>query len=115
MSAFRKITVNNENFLWSYNYSVYDFQSQSSIVYKKINSNLKIIIHLKSDMDAITGCPFNTGLHAKKEGKETLINLNQPKFIAEILNYILTNALEKDDTTIYKDGISILHTLGYEF
>lgn len=62
-------------------------------------------------------CPFNAGMDAMKDGEMVTINLNQPRFIAEILHYLLTFRVEPSTKGIlhFGDGLDILHILGYQF
>lgn len=51
-----------------------------------------------------------------KDGKQVLINLNQPRFIAEIIIYLFDEHIEYISKDIqYIDGLKILRSLGYRF
>ena len=113
---FRKITVKDKEFLWHYGFDDCDYQIDSQIVIKDCARKGKMIIKFHSNGHGY--CPFNEGLKAVKDEKETLINFNRPKYIAEILTYILDSRLHDngfDTTQEYKDGLEILAELGYIF
>jgi len=119
MAIFRKIVVRNRTFLWAYIFDNDDHQNASQIIIKDCETKRKIIIQFQSSADEYHGdCPLNMGMSAVKDGKEVVINFNRPKYIAEILIYILDLRLHDDrfDTTeYYNDGIEILGKLGYIF
>jgi len=114
----RKIVVKERTFLWNYHFDDYDYQNDSEIVIKDNERKGKLIIGFHTEEFGYGYCPFNKGLGAIKDGEETTINLNRPKFIAEILAYVLDTRLHDngfDGTHEYKDGLEILNELGYIF
>ena len=122
MGIFRKITVRGKSFLWTYSFDDYDYQLDSNIVIKDCGKKGKLVVRFraakgKDGWGEHGKCPFNKGLHAKKGGEEVVLNLNRPKFAAEILEHILDNRPKGSefDSTEYYDGISILNDLGYTF
>ena len=114
----RKIVVKERTFLWNYHFDDYDYQNDSQIVIKDNDRKGKLIIRFHTEDFGHGYCPFNKGLRATKDGEEITINLNRPKFIAEILTYVLDARLHDngfDATHEYKDGLKILNELGYTF
>lgn len=117
MVLFRKITLKNKYFLWTYSFDDYDYQNDSNLVIKDCERKGKLVIRFQSLSTEHGYCPFNKGLCAFKGSEEVIINLNRPKYIAEILLYILDYCLQDDgfNTTENYDGIRILVELGYTF
>ena len=118
MAAFRKIVVKGNCFLWKYGYDSDDCQCPSQIIIKDCDRKGKIVIRFRPNYIDHGYCPFNKGLSAQKDGEEVLINLNYPKFTAEMLTYILEYRLKDtgfDTTKEYDDGITLLSELGYFF
>ena len=116
MSHFRKITVNDKTYEWHYSFDDYDFYEPSNLVIRTQDKTKKVILYFSSEDNGIGHCPFNIGVNAIKNGEQVLINLNQPKFVAEIINYLFvehTEHISKD--TQYIDGLKILRLLGYLF
>jgi hypothetical protein len=96
----------------------------SNLVFKDREKRGKLIIGFSQksalpQCDTMIGyCPLNKGLPAQKDGEDTCINLNRPRFAAELLEYCLENRLSGQfpNTTVeFEDGIEMLHKLGYSF
>lgn len=121
MAFFRKITVNGKTFEWRFSVDNYDWQLPSHLVFRALERKLKIILYFipddNSDSVQIGKCPFQTGLRAFREGEVVLINLNQPRFVAELLQYLLEVRIKPEETGIvtFSDGKEILRVLGYTF
>ena len=121
MAFFRKITVNGKTFEWRFSVDNYDWQLPSHLVFRAPERNLKIILYFIPDDNGksvqIGKCPFQTGLRAFREGEVVLINLNQPRFVAELLQYLLEVRIKPEETGIvtFSDGKEILRVLGYTF
>ncbi len=121
MAFFRKITVNGKTFEWRFSVDNYDWQLPSHLVFRAPERKLKIILYFipddNSDSVQIGKCPFQTGLRAFREGEVVLINLNQPRFVAELLQYLLEVRIKPEETGIvtFSDGKEILRVLGYTF
>ncbi len=117
MAGLRKIVINQQEYLWKYVFDDYDYQNNSYIVVKSLDKKGKLIINFRTDSWEFGYCPFNKGVQAKLNGEPTVINLNQPKYIAEIVKYAQEDLkIEKVVGTIVLDnGFEILHNLGYEF
>ncbi|MCI9399924.1 MAG: hypothetical protein HFJ07_08930 [Lachnospiraceae bacterium] len=121
MAFFRKITVNGKTFEWRFSVDNYDWQLPSHLVFRAPERKLKIILYFIPDDNGksvqIGKCPFQTGLRAFREGEVVLINLNQPRFVAELLQYLLEVRIKPEETGIvtFSDGKEILRVLGYTF
>lgn len=121
MAFFRKITVNGKTFEWKFSVDDYDWQLPSHLVFRALERKLKIILYFILDDNGesmqIGKCPFQTGLRAFREGEVVLINLNQPRFVAELLQYLLEERIKPEETGIvtFSDGKEILRVLGYTF
>ena len=121
MAFFRKITVNGKTFEWRFSVDNYDLQLPSHLVFRAPERKLKIILYFIPDDNGksvqIGKCPFQTGLRAFREGEVVLINLNQPRFVAELLQYLLEVRIKPEETGIvtFSDGKEILRVLGYTF
>ena len=116
MSAFRKIVVDGKEYLWKYSFDDYDYQLDSSVVVKSDDKKGKLIVYFRTGKLDFGYCPFNRGLPAMRYNEAVTINLNQPRFIAEIISSAL-NQLEVDclsGTVELGNGIELLHSLGYE-
>lgn len=121
MAFFRKITVNGKTFEWRFSVDNYDWQLPSHLVFRAPERKFKIILYFIPDDNGksvqIGKCPFQTGLRAFREGEVVLINLNQPRFVAELLQYLLEVRIKPEETGIvtFSDGKEILRVLGYTF
>lgn len=121
MAFFRKITVNGKTFEWRFSVDNYDWQLPSHLVFRAPERKLKIILYFIPDDNGksvqIGKCPFQTGLRVVREGEVVLINLNQPRFVAELLQYLLEVRIKPEETGIvtFSDGKEILRVLGYTF
>lgn len=114
----RKIVVKERTFTWSYHFDDHDYQCDSKIVIKDCSRKGKLIIRFRTENFEHGYCPFNEGLSATRADERIIINMNRPKFIAEILTYVLDIRLHDngfDTTHEYKDGLEILNDLGYTF
>lgn len=117
MALLRKIVVNGKEYLWTYSFDDYDYQNDSSLVVKSADKKGKLIVYFKTDKWDHGYCPFNKGVQATLNNEPVTINLNQPRFAAEIIAFVL-DKLQVDclsGTVELDDGIQILHDLGYEF
>ena len=117
MALFRKIVVDGHEYEWKYTFDDYDWQEPSHLVFRSVDRKLKIILYFRSPGWEIGKCPFNAGLPAVKDGGLVIVNMNQPRFVAELLRYLLEYRLGPSSRGIlvYRDGLDILHELGYRF
>ena len=117
MAFFRKIVVNDKEYEWKISFDDYDWNEPSHLVFRSLDRTLKIILYFQTDAYSIGKCPFNFGVPAIKEGQTVSINLNQPRFIAEILQFLLAFRVPLNVKGIltFGDGTDILRILGYQF
>jgi len=117
MAKLRKIVVNDQEWLWKYSFDDYDYQNDSFLVAKSADKKGKLVIYFTTYKWEYGYCPFNKGVEAVFQNQPVIINLNQPRFISEIIAFALKR-LQTDclsETVEITDGIEILHDLGYEF
>lgn len=117
MSSLRKIIVDEKEYLWKYNFDDYDYQCDSSLIIISTEGKGQLIIHFRTEKWDFGYCPFNKGVEAQYKGERVIINLNQPRFIAELIRYAI-NHLKVDTltgTVALDNGIEILHAIGYKF
>lgn len=101
---------------WLYSFDDYDWHEPSHLVIRTQDKSTKLILYFSSEDNSVGHCPFNTGVNAIKDGEQVLINLNQPRFIAEIIIYLFDEHIEYISKDIqYIDGLKILRELGYRF
>ena len=92
---FRKITVKNLKFLWCFSEKWMGKYWQSYLTIKlETDKQAQVIIKYLSEDTYICSNPLNTGLPVRKNQEELELNLNKPKFIAEILSYLLENEVD---------------------
>lgn len=116
IARFRKIKVNDKMYEWLYSFDDYDWHEPSHLVIRTQDKSTKLILYFSSEDNGVGHCPFNTGVNAIKDGEQVLINLNQPRFIAEIIIYLFDEHIEYISKDIqYIDGLKILRELGYRF
>lgn len=109
----RKIVVGGATYLWSYS-TVRDFYCKSKLTLITENKDIRFIVQFVTTDTPICGSPLNEGLRMMKDDKLYVINFNQPKYVAEVLGYILALNL---DTTVKKvydlEGNKLLVDMGY--
>ena len=119
-SKHRKITVNNRVYLWHFtaNHRLVDEMWISRLYFSPEDDKGKnVTCMFQSPVIYPSGCAFNEGVLAIKNGQEYLLNLNQPKFVAEIIEFLLANWVDFDKHKQYlfrKANNEILQQMGYE-
>ena len=113
----RKIVVNGKEYLWQYSFDDYDYQMDSYLTIKTADRKGKLMISFRGEKNDFGYCPFNKGLEAICRGEKVIINLNQPRFVAELIAAALAHlvAAHLEGTTMLKNGVELLRGLGYEF
>ncbi|MGO4531053.1 hypothetical protein AB4Z30_18370 [Paenibacillus sp. 2TAF8] len=110
----RKIVVNGSIYWWGYR-TVRDLYCRSKLTIITENRDKKYIIIFVTRDTPISGSPLNEGLRMKKEGITYAVNLNQPKFIAEVLQCMLEMELDKSGKNVQEiDGNGLLSRMGYQ-
>lgn len=112
MGKFRKIIVDNSEYMWLFRYDGYDYQN---FPYLLITAKAfpKATLHINFPIKE--HFLLNSGLPAVFQGQRVSINLNQPLFISQIIQQCSKQA----DLSIltgyhYLNGLDILKTAGYE-
>lgn len=118
MAKLRKIVVADRTWLWVYRYYYYTVDERDC--YLRIISEDKkrqIVIYFRGDIYHYGGCLLNDGLPALHNNVKININLNQPRFVAQLLTYVLENILQGTPSGVieYENGNEMLQQLGYEF
>lgn len=116
MQKFRKIVVDNVEYKWLYKHYYRTKLPYLLIVRCSFSEEaLRIYFPITDDI----WYNFYMGLPAVFQGKEVLINLNQPFYIAQIINYCRNNE-EEILQAKYKcgyrtlDGMKLLQKIGYD-
>lgn len=109
----RKIVVGGATYLWSYS-TVRDIYCRSKLTFITENKDIRFIAQFVTKDTPISGSPLNEGLRMMKDDKLSLINFNQPKYVAEVLQYILALNLDTTVKKVYElDGNNLLVDMGY--
>ena len=120
MRRFRNIIIENVEYKWLFRYDDYDY------------SKCPYLLIVKKSFSEETWCIYfsitnhfllNSGLPATFQGKMVAINLNQPFYISQIIQYYIhheaeilqAEGLEAGNRCSYRelDGVKILQRLGY--
>lgn len=109
----RKIVVDGATYLWSYS-TIRDFYCKSKLTFITEKKDARFIVQFVTTDTPISGSPLNEGLRMIKDDKQYLINFNQPKYVAEVLQYILALNLDTTVKKVYElDGSKLLSDMGY--
>jgi hypothetical protein len=99
----RKIVVDGKTYLWKHNYGE-DYYSVPLCLRILLEENrateIQIIFSLTDK--PIEKYVLNSGFEAVKSGESVFINLNEPKYIAEIIQHLCYTVKEVVFTTILK-------------
>ena len=113
MRKFRKLVVNHLEYKWLFRYDDYDYLYSPYLLIVSQNfpkTTLSIRFPMKDHF------LLNSGMPAVFQGQSVSINLNQPFFISQIVQW----CGEQDDLFHqtgyqYLNGVDILKKIGYEF
>ncbi|WP_238653450.1 hypothetical protein [Paenibacillus piscarius] len=110
----RKIVVGGQAYWWSYR-TVRDVYCRSKLTLITENRTTKWIVQFTT-VDTITaGSPLNEGLRVIKEGQPYALNLNQPKYVAEVLQHVLDMGLNTSAKSVHElNGNDLLAGMGYQ-
>lgn len=76
---------------------------------------MKYIILFVTRDTPISGSPLNEGLRMAKEDLTYAVNLNQPKYVAEVLCFLLEMELDKSVKKVQElNGNELLMRMGYK-
>ncbi|MGS2793848.1 hypothetical protein ACU6R3_19905 [Escherichia coli] len=116
MAKLRKIVVAGRTWFWVYRY----YYADERDCYLRIISEDKkaqFVIYFRTPTYHYGCHPLNDGLPALYNNVKININLNQPRFVAQLLTYVLENILQGTPSGVieYENGNEMLQQLGYEF
>ena len=108
----RKLIVNTKEFLWKCNFSRGEVCKSTLTIY--LTKEAKIIIMFFARDTFTCGNPFNEGFPMLKNNEVVQINLNCPKYAAELIDYLdKSQLLEVRNSKIVFDGNDLLKKMGY--
>lgn len=113
----RDIMVNEVRYQWKFRGSrgERDDICHSAITIFSEDRQTKAIIHFRTIDTFTAGSPLNEGMPMQKDGVCHMVNLNRPKYTAELIAYLGEQGFDfQKRSTQEFDGNSILLDLGYE-
>ena len=112
MERFRRIVVDNATYQWLFRYHGHDYHKKPYLLIVKEAVPDK---SLKIEFSITDHFLLNSGLPAVFQSNQTVINLNRPKLISQIIRYCLDHE-DEIPWDKYKplNGISILKKMGFE-
>lgn len=109
----RKIVVGGLAYFWSYS-TVRDFYCKSKLTFITEKKDARFIVQFVTTDTPISGSPLNEGLRMMKDEKQYLVNFNQPKYVAEVLQYIINLNLDTIAKKVHQlNGNELLADMGY--
>ena len=112
MRKFRKITVNNLEYKWLFQNKSYDNQKNPYLLIVAKDSP-KTTLHINFPIKE--HFLLNCGIPAAFHGQQVSLNLNQPFFISQIVQWCSDQEdLFKQTGYQYLNGSDILKAIGYE-
>ncbi|MGN0438264.1 MAG: hypothetical protein ACI4F4_07030 [Lachnospiraceae bacterium] len=119
MKSFRSVNVRGKLYSWKYVYDDLDFENYPYSYYLIIpDENKKFILKvLFRELEPPMILERDEGTLAFFEGKEMYLNLNRPRYVVQIIEYLLAKNIDfnKSETLIYEKGEMIFRELGYKF
>lgn len=116
LGKLRRIVVEDEVYFWKYRYDDYDYCLPSYLLilsekYKGAEIRIKFPL-IDKPIDSFM---LNSGFKAMKNGEEVIINLNEPKYVAEFIRYLLKNGVDfqKKAINIFNNGEELFEEMGY--
>ncbi len=123
----RKITISESEYLWRCKQYFHTkgletalYRSETTLtIYSSQANNCKLHVKFISWEDAIGGNPLFTGMPIRRDKLESpKINLNKPRYVREVLDYILAQNLwddqKENSTVLIEKGMNILRQIGYD-
>lgn len=112
MGKFRKIIVDDSEYMWLFRYDGYDYQNYP---YLMITTKVFPKATLRINFPIKEHFLLNSGLPAVFQEERVSINLNQPLFISQIIQECCKQ-VDLSNLTGYHhlNGLDILGTIGYE-
>ena len=112
MERFRKIVVDNATYQWLFRYHGHGYRKKPYLLIIKDMAPDRV---LKIEFSITDHFLLNSGLPAVFQGNQTVINLNRPKLISQIIQYCLDHEDEIPwDEHKPLNGINILEKMGFE-
>lgn len=104
----RKIVIDEQIYHWHFCPRTSSKVPHLTIIHLRHQKKICWLLNFKlKDYFLLNDC-----MPAVYEGDKIAINLNQPKFIAQIIYYL--QQYNQNKQTEYFDGVEILRTLGYQ-
>lgn len=114
----RKIKVQGQIFLWYYQKYVRYSPPQQSIsrLYAFNENGLTIEIFFLTQDTWTGGNPLNEGVMVVNGNEEIHINLNRPRFVAELLELVLNKKSQSQQIKkiVIQNGKELIYELGYQ-
>lgn len=114
----RKITINGELFLWRFSYSEQTYAETAFLALvsmKNRNCRIRIYFPLPACLEKNM---LNLGFKVLKNGADVVLNLNRPKYAAEIIQVLFDYSaidLNVNKTYEFLNGFALLTKAGYVF
>lgn len=115
----RKLILNEEQFLWQYYYDDLEFTNYPFSYYLIVlASNRKFEIRvLFNKLEPPMLLNGDKGMTAIKDNREVNLNLNEPKNVKDLIEYLMKNEVdfEKQKKWLFEDGEGLFEKMGYQF
>ena len=118
LKKLRRIVVNGESFLWRWRYDGHaDCLPSYLLILLENDRRAELRIKFYLTGNPIEICMLNSGFKAIKNDEEFIVNFNEPKYIAEIIQYLMENKVDfsKEKRYIFENGEQLLNEMGYDF
>ena len=110
--------VNGEIYLWKHNYNNCDYSVPLCLLIL-LEKDRKAAVRVKFPLkdSTIEKCMLNSGFKATKNSMDVIINLNQPKYIAEIIQYLASHKMDfsTGKKHLFENGWQLFNEMGYAF
>jgi hypothetical protein len=111
----RKITVAAQPLLWCFSGRWHKDRYLCHVTLLSEDRNNTAIITFACYDTVTAGNPLNEGLYMIKNDTEVRVNLNQPRFIAEMVSYLPLQFTDKSTRNhIVLEGKCLLDKMGYQ-
>jgi hypothetical protein len=116
-SRLRKIIIDGSEYLYSVSNKYHSGTNTLTIrVFLSGQKKTPLIIDFSTFDDYYGGQPLNSGIRLanKRTNKTDLVNINEPKYIRELILHGLKNGWSVKSKIENQDGLNYLSELGYE-
>lgn len=111
----KKIVVNDQTFFWYYQQYVRHLPHHTSrlLIFNKANqTHIEVFFHTEDTWTG--GNPLNEGLLVVKGEERYILNLNQPKYVSELIDILLNHYKKNQLNNLHiKNGNKFLFKMGY--